>query len=201
MFVTPTVQKEEGLMEEGLMTVQDSWMNGQPRGAIIGSTQNDSEVFGATQTDACVLFTGKTEAAKSLAQGIHKLSGWRHGPFVSVDCSWSEATLESRLFGALLDDDTSPSGLQPGYSQQRTLFLQEIGRLSPTSQARLADHLTELRTQGGRRVRWRVMASSPETLLDRVNAGTFNDRLYYRLNVIHLILPDHGDAESLKFEV
>lgn len=179
------------------MNAQDSRLNEQPfgagsRGAIIVSKLDDREVLGAAQTDACVLFTGKEDAVEALAQRIHNLSGWRHGPFLSVDCAWSEATLESRLFGALLDDDMPSSGSQPRprLSQEGTLFLQEVGRLSPASQARLADHLAQLRMHGGgRRVRRRVMASSSETLLDRVNAGTFDARLFYRLNVIHFVLP------------
>ncbi len=180
------------------MNAQDSRLNEQPfgpgsRGAMIVSKLDDREVLGAAQTDACVLFTGKGDAVEALAQRIHNLSGWRYGPFLSVDCAWSEATLESRLFGALLDDDMllpPRSQPQPRLSQEGTLFLQEVGRLSPASQARLADHLAELRMHGGgRRVRRRVMASSSETLLDRVNAGTFDARLFYRLNVIHLVLP------------
>jgi DNA-binding NtrC family response regulator len=192
-------------LEEGPMNAQDSRLNNQPcgaghRGATVGSKLDDRELLGAAQTDACVLFTGKEDAVEALAQRIHSLSGWRHGPFLSVDCAWSEATLESRLFGSLLNDDLMPETPQPQarLSQEGTLFLQEVGRLSPASQARLADHLAELRTQGGaRRVRRRVMASSSETLVDRVNAGTFDAQLFYRLNVIHLILPaDQGNRDQ-----
>jgi DNA-binding NtrC family response regulator len=186
------------------MNVQDYRLNEHSsgaghRGAIVISRLDDREVFGAAQTDACVLFTGKREAVETLAQRIHNLSGWRHGPFLSVDCAWSEATLESRLFDVLGDNDTKLAGPHPKarLSQEGTVFLHEVGKLSPGCQARLADHLAELRTHGGpRRARRRVMASSSEPLLERVNAGTFDDRLFYRLNVIHLIMP----GEQLKAE-
>ena len=61
----------------------------------------DTDLSHAAQSDACVLFTGDHEAAEALARRLHGLSGWRQGPFVSVDCSLPVASLEPRLFELL----------------------------------------------------------------------------------------------------
>jgi DNA-binding NtrC family response regulator len=176
------------------MNVQDfrlSERSGAGHGGVNIPKPGDGELFAAAQSDACVLLSGKGDAVEALARRIHNLSGWGHGSFVPVDCAWPELTLESRLFGALLDDDAMRAGDQPRptLSQAGTVFLQEVGRLSAASQIRLADYLGELRAHGGgRRARRRVMASSSEALMDRVNAGTFDARLFYRLNVIHIVV-------------
>ncbi len=165
------------------------------RAKVTMSGPDDTEVSGAARTDACVLLTGAADAVQALAQRIHNLSGWRQGPFVAVNCGWTDAMLETQLFGALVDDDfVDPERPSARLSQSGTLFLQDVGSLSPESQEKLADYLGELRAHGGeRRARRRVMASTSEDLLDRVNAGTFDSRLFYRLNVMHLIVPG-GDA-------
>ena len=100
----------------------------------------------------------------------------------------SEPILERQLFGVLReaakwDPDTEP---RPQLMQDGTIFLYEVGKLGLSLQARLADALGS----GGpgktrRRLRKRVVASSSVSLLDRVMAGTFDDRLFYRLNAIH----------------
>ena len=133
---------------------------------------------------------------RTLALRIHDLSGWRWGPFVAVDCGGADSVLEHQLF-SVLEADASPRmadggpGLRP--LQAGTLFLHEVGRLSPAHQARLR-HL--LARAGGdtwlRRLRRRIMASSSEGLLARVEKGTFDDRLFYRLNVMHFQLPGNG---------
>src|SRR6185436_17084563 len=55
----------------------------------------------AVRSDACVLFTGDHETAALLARRLHRLSGWRQGPFIAVDCGLPEASLESCLFDVL----------------------------------------------------------------------------------------------------
>ena len=178
-----------------------------PDGAADEPPMEETELFRAAQSDACVLFTGR-EGVEALAFRIHNLSGWRHGPFISVDCGWPEPLLESRLFGGLRPSwpaqrasrfgvadvsDTASAVAQPQATliQAGTLLLREVGRLSLTFQVRLADALGELRSHSThRRVRRRVMASTSESLLSRVNDGTFDACLFYRLNVIHLVLPE-----------
>jgi transcriptional regulator with PAS, ATPase and Fis domain len=141
----------------------------------------DVEVLGAAASDVCILFTG-TGSAKELAHRIHSLGRGRPGRFRAVDCGWPEALLEQQLFYVL----------RPGSGG--TIFLEEVGRLNLQLQARLLDALggpVGLHT----RTRPRVMASTSEPLLQRVIEGSFNERLFYRLNAIHVILPpDLGEG-------
>ena len=78
--------------------------------------------------------------------------------------------------------------LRPGSSG--TLFLDEVGRLSPQLQDRLLETLSvPADPRGPRPFRARVMASTSESLIQRALEGTFNDRLLYRLNTIHIVVP------------
>lgn len=139
----------------------------------------DLDVLGAAASDVCILFTFTgAGSAKEIAQQIHALGRGRPGRFRAVDCGWPEALLEPQLFYVL----RSGSG--------GTIFLEEVGRLSPELQERLLDALG-----GPSRSRPRVMASTSEPLLQRALEGTFNEWLFYRLNTIHVILPpDLGDV-------
>ena len=152
---------------------------------------DDLDVIAAARTSGCVLFTGPPDA-KGMALRIHSLSGWRWGPFVSVDCGASERVLDRQLFDRLRGGNEREPGPEPWpeLMQDGTIFLYEVGKLSMSLQARLADALTPHVLAGRRgRVRKRVMASTSEPLLDRVLAGTFDDRLFYRLNAIHFVVP------------
>jgi DNA-binding NtrC family response regulator len=140
----------------------------------------DLEVLGASSSDVCILFTG-AGSAKEIARRIHTLGRGRPGKFKAVDCGWPEALLEQQLFYAL----------RPGSGG--TIFLEEVGRLSLELQDRLLDALGGPSGSQGR-TRPRVMASTTEPLLQRALEGTFNERLFYRLNAIQVILPpDLGD--------
>jgi DNA-binding NtrC family response regulator len=140
----------------------------------------DLEVLGAAASDVCILFTG-AGSVKEIAHRIHALGRARPGRFRAVDCGWPEALLEQQLFYVL----------RPGSGG--TIFLEEVGRLSLELQERLLAALGGPSGSQGR-TRPRVMASSTEPLLQRVLEGTFNERLFYRLNAIQVILPpDLGD--------
>lgn len=143
----------------------------------------------AAQSGATVLLTGSKDAAEALAYRIHSLSDWRYGPFVVVDCGWPEARIESLLLGTAVTDPARGSVryLSAKHGQGGTVLLQEVGRLSATFQSVLADRLAA--RPGLRR---RLIASTSAPLLPRVDDGTFDDRLYYRLNVIHIVLPETG---------
>ena len=151
---------------------------------------DDSELVHAARTDACILFTGPVHV-RTLALRIHNLSGWRWGTFQSVDCSASPAVLEQQLF-QVLEADAAPGdegALTVRLRQPGTLFLHEVGWLSGAAQVRLRELIGGVARHGrAPRVRRRIMASSPDTLLPRVIDGTFDDQLYYRLNVIHFVL-------------
>jgi len=154
-------------------------------------TVSDIDLSHAVRSDACGLFTGDEETAEVLARGVPGLSGWRQGPFVPVDCGQPPDLLESHLFRLL--DVENPEPLDdpwPTLSQSGTIFLRDVGRLPWSLQLRLSDRLAVLRTSPGepRRIRRRVISSTPMPLVDRVEEGSFYGSLYYRLNVIHLVI-------------
>ena len=156
-----------------------------------GAAMSDFELTSAVRSDACLLLTGKSDAARAVAYRIHRLSGWGHGPFTIVDCAGAEELVESALSGVFDEAESSaPREPHPRLAQAGTILLENVGRLGATLQFRLAERLLDLR--GKRlpgRCRWRLMASSAEPLMPRVLDGTFDDRLFYRLNVIHVVIP------------
>jgi DNA-binding NtrC family response regulator len=154
-------------------------------------TVPDIDLSHAVRSDACVLFTGDEETAEVLARRVHVLSGSRHGPFVPVDCGQPIDPLASHLFELLNVEGSGPlDSPRPTPSQSGTIFLQDVGRLPRPLQLLLSDRLAVLRTGRGepRRLRRRVISSTPVPLVDRVEEGTFDGSLYYRLNVIHLVI-------------
>jgi DNA-binding NtrC family response regulator len=138
----------------------------------------DLEVIGAAAADVCILLTGASKASMELARRIHGLARGRPGRFKVVSCVWPESLLEEQLFHAL----------RPGSSG--TLFLEEVGRLSPALQERLLETLTgSADPRSPIPPRARLIASTSEPLFQRALEGSFNERLLYRLNAIHLVVP------------
>ena len=145
----------------------------------------------AIRSGAGVLFTGDHETAELLARRLHGLSGWRQGPFVAVDCGQPEASLESHLFDLLdVEKVSAGEGPWPTLAQSGTVFLRDVGRLPRPLQLRLSERLTILRTSPGepRRNRRRVISSSSTPLAQRLEDGSFDANLYYRLNVIQFVI-------------
>jgi DNA-binding NtrC family response regulator len=176
------------------VTGPDSHSDGQHLES--GKLVDAAEMLQAAETDACVLFTGFKDA-RTLGLRIHRLSRLRWTPFVAVDCGWPEALLNELLFG-VRRSDSDPSdapGPKSGLLGAGTIFLTEVGKLSPDLQVHLLGALGHASTMGGPRgPRKRVMACTSESLLQRVLERTFDDRLFYRLNVIHLVAPAGRDA-------
>jgi len=171
-----------------LLSHEPSAAPSTPRFEASAGRFHDLDVIQAARTSACVLFTGIPNA-KGVALQIHSLSGWRWGPFVSVDCGASSHVLEHQLFNVLRagPDWERGSEPRPELMQDGTLFLYEIGKLSLALQMRLSDALGSVGPgETRRRLRKRVMASTSVSLLDRVRAGTFDECLFYRLNAIHV---------------
>lgn len=152
-----------------------------------------------SQVDATVLIWGESGTGKEIfAQSIHSESTRSAGPFVAVNCAaLPENLLESELFGY---EEGSFTGAKKGgkvglfeLAHQGTIFLDEIGKMPISVQARLLRVLQtkELRRVGGERmipVNVRVIAASSENLQEAVKEGRFRDDLYYRLNVLNLRL-------------
>ena len=150
-------------------------------------------------TDATVLIQGESGTGKEMvAKALHDVSNRADKPFVVINCSAYPATLlESELFGHEKGAFTGAIQRKTGRFEQAsggTVFLDEIGEISPSAQTML---LRVLQTQkieriGGQKsikVNTRVLAATNKNLLDEVKNGAFREDLYYRLNVIPIDLP------------
>jgi transcriptional regulator with GAF, ATPase, and Fis domain len=150
-------------------------------------------------TDSTVLLRGESGTGKELAaRAIHQASGRRDGPFVAINCAAiPEALLESELFGYEKGAFTGATTLKKGQvevADKGTLFLDEIGDLAPTLQAKMLRVLQEreLTRVGATRpvkVDLRLLAATNRDLAVAAKAGSFRQDLYYRLNVVTVVLP------------
>jgi len=150
----------------------------------------EDDIHLAVRSAAPVLLTGSAPATQALAYRIHSSSGWRHGPFLTINCASNDPALEQSLFDALFPTDLRSAQTRPilQLAQPGSVLLREVGYLSRSIQLRLAESLGEIagvRTPG--KASRRVIASTSDPLLPRVDGGLFDDTLYYRLNVIHLM--------------
>jgi len=151
------------------------------------------------RTDSPVLVHGETGTGKELvASAIHRQSRRREGPFFTVNCgALTESLLESELFGHEKGAFTGAYRRKEGcfeLSHRGTLFLDELGAISPAMQVKLLRVLErmEVRRVGGAdlvKVDVRIVAATNARLEDAVAAGTFREDLYYRVNVVQLTVP------------
>jgi transcriptional regulator of acetoin/glycerol metabolism len=134
----------------------------------------------ATVTDLPVLISGTPAASREIACELDRQSRSPKGAVAVVDCRERGAlgALQSLTHDPIDPDDAAAV---------RILLLQEVHALDPVDQALLEKEIEELRMRPGRPLR--ILASSSAPLFDRVVDQLFSERLYYRLNVIHLIVP------------
>lgn len=167
----------------------------------------------AAPTDSTVLVTGETGSGKEMvAKILHARSPRRGRPFVVVDCAaLQEGLLQSELFGHERGAFTGADRAKPGLFEVAhggTVFLDEIGEVSQTTQVKL---LRVLDTQAFRRVGGtaeirvdvRILAATNRDLLSMVRQGLFREDLYYRLSTVTLALPplrERGDDIDLLAE-
>ncbi|MHC5212807.1 MAG: sigma-54-dependent transcriptional regulator [Planctomycetota bacterium] len=145
-------------------------------------------------TDSTVLIQGESGTGKELvARAIHAVSPRRYNPLVAVHCgALAEGVLESELFGHEKGAFTGASYHHKGKFEQAdhgTIFLDEIGDISPRVQVELLRVLEEKRVTrvGGKQsipVDFRVVAATHRDLTHMVAQGDFREDLYYRLNVV-----------------
>ena len=150
-------------------------------------------------SDANVLIEGESGTGKGLmAQTVHQQSRRSQGPFLAINCSgFQDQLLESELFGHEKGAFTGAVALKQGLfevADRGTLFLDEVAEMSPAMQAKLLQVLDsrEFRRVGGtrlHRVDVRIVAATNKSMQREVEAGRFREDLYYRLNVVNILVP------------
>ncbi|TKB75938.1 MAG: sigma-54-dependent Fis family transcriptional regulator [Nitrospira sp.] len=153
----------------------------------------------AGPTNSRVLIGGENGTGKELvARAIHLQSARTSGPFVAVNCAAIPETLiESELFGHEKGSFTGATSMKRGQFEQAdggTLFLDEIADMSLSTQAKVLRALQEqqfTRVGGTKllKVDVRVLAASNKDLLKEIEKGTFREDLFYRLNVVPIVVP------------
>lgn len=150
-------------------------------------------------SEATILVTGETGTGKSILSGtVHFNSRRRAKPFIKINCAnIPETLLESELFGHERGAFTGATKTRTGRLEQAnggTVFLDEIGELTPSLQAKLLRVLEEKcfeRLGGNQTIRTdiRIIAATHRNLEANVEAGLFREDLYYRINVLRVHLP------------
>ncbi|AYH43390.1 nif-specific transcriptional activator NifA [Azoarcus sp. DN11] len=171
---------------------------------VVGKSKRMKEVFAdvhqaARGSDATVLLRGESGTGKeAIAHAIHYLSARSKGPFVKLNCAaLPETLLESELFGHEKGAFTGATSERKGRFEMAnggTVFLDEIGDISPAFQAKLLRVLQEHefeRVGGSKTIKTdvRLVAATNRNLEEMVQKGEFRADLYFRLNVVTIFLP------------
>ncbi|WP_425248291.1 sigma 54-interacting transcriptional regulator [Dissulfuribacter thermophilus] len=151
------------------------------------------------QSESNVLILGESGTGKELiARAIHNFSPRKKGPFVAVNCgAIPDTLLESELFGYKKGAFTDAKQDRPGRfaaAEKGTIFLDEIGDISMTLQVKLLRVLQEktfepLGSSRSIKADVRVLAATNKDLAELVKEGKFREDLFYRLNVVKIVLP------------
>jgi transcriptional regulator with PAS, ATPase and Fis domain len=199
---------------EALLIPQDNEMESAiddlPESEMIGSSPKMVEIYKTISlvapTNATVLIEGETGTGKEMiARMIHHHSERAQQAFVPVDCgSIAPSLIESELFGALKGAYTGADRDRMGVfeaANNGTVFLDEIGDLELGFQLNLLRFLQEkeirpLGSARGKKVDVRVVAATNRDLQKMVETGKFREDLWYRLNVVRVVLPPLVDRRG-----
>ena len=190
------------LLKENLR-LQQECMDGDIFQNLVGKSPKMQRVYETIQmvskTDLTVLITGESGTGKDLAaRAVHALSDRHKRPFVAVNCPTVPVNiLESELFGYKKGAFTHAVQDRKGLFQEAhtgTIFLDEIGDISPTIQTKLLRVLQEkeIKPLGDTRtikVDVRIIASTNQHLEEKIRKGEFREDFFYRLNVLPIKLP------------
>jgi two-component system NtrC family response regulator len=177
---------------------------------IVGRSAAMQEVFkqvaAVASSEANVLLVGESGTGKELvARAIHHNGPRSNGPFEAINCgSIPETLLESELYGHEKGAFTGAVRRKPGkfeVASQGTVFLDEIGEMALASQVKLLRFLEERSFQrvGGTEpvaVDVRIVAATNLNLEERVREGRFREDLYFRLNVVKIVIPPLRDRRD-----
>ena len=211
-IATALLKDEDGNIVGGVETFQDLTQVEQLQKElqarytfedIVGRSQAMMRLFEIlpqiAESSSTVLIEGPSGTGKELfARAIHNLSPRKNRPFVAVNCAaLPDTLLESELFGHKAGAFTDAKRDKPGrfaLAEGGTIFLDEIGDVSPAMQVRLLRVLQErvVEPLGGVKpipVDVRVIAATNRDLAKLMRSGEFRDDLYYRIRVVHLELP------------
>ncbi len=189
-------------MSDDLIITSTGMVGSNPT-TMVGRSRAMKEIFKTiglvSKSPATVLITGESGTGKELvARAIHRSSEQRDGPFVAVNCAaLVETLLESDMFGHEKGAFTGAVNRQEGkfaLARGGTIFLDEIGELSPAMQAKLLRVLqykefTPLGAKLPQTTDARVVTATNLDLTKQVPRGLFREDLYYRLQVINIHLP------------
>ena len=185
------------------MLFRSAYVFQQTTRSIIGDTPEMREMLDlltrVAPTDTTVLIRGESGVGKEIvAREVHRHSMRARKPFIVVDCaSLHENLLQSELFGHEKGAYTGAQSLKQGLfelSDGGTIFLDEIGEITPALQVRLLRVLQDhtFRRLGGNRditVDVRVIAATNRALENMIKERTFREDLFFRLSVVPLVIP------------
>jgi Nif-specific regulatory protein len=177
---------------------------------IVGESKQFQSVLKAVKkvadTDATVLLLGESGTGKELiASTLHFQSRRAKGPYVAVNCAaLPENLLEAELFGAEKGAFTGATTKRVGRfetAEGGTIFLDEIGEMPLSLQSKLLRVIQEktferVGSSTPQKADVRVIAATNRNLLDEVRAGRFREDLYWRLNVVPVVLPPLREREG-----
>jgi len=205
-----TFHTEISKREERIHALNNQLGNRYSYDSMIGKAKPMQDLYGMLDkikaSESTVLVNGENGTGKELiARAIHFNSPRKESQFVTVNCSaFNENLLDSELFGHVKGSFTGAIKDKKGLfeaADKGTLFLDEIGDMSPTMQVKLLRVLQEgtLTPVGGteqRKVDVRVVAATNKDLKEMIELGTFREDLYYRINVINLVVPSLRDRKE-----
>ena len=202
-----TIKRAEAARED---SEREAGPDDLPESELIGSSAPMVEIYKTASrvapTDATVLIEGETGTGKELvARMIHRFSSRANQAFVPVDCgSIAPSLLESELFGALKGAYTGSDRDRMGViesANRGTVLLDEIGDIELNFQFKLLRFLQEreIRPVGasrGRQIDVRVLAATNRDMQTMVDEGKFREDLWFRLNVVRILIPPLRDRRG-----
>ncbi|HOO47095.1 MAG TPA: sigma 54-interacting transcriptional regulator, partial [Deltaproteobacteria bacterium] len=199
-----TMQEEAAFLRKENITLRTSIIKDRYRlGGIIGKSPAMQEVYemilNSAATNANVIIYGESGTGKELvAQAIHEMSSRSGNNFVPVNCAAiPENLIESEFFGYKKGAFTGAASDKPGFldlADQGTLFLDEVGEISPNIQAKLLRAIegggyTPVGCNKVKHSDFRIIAATNKNLLELARRGLFREDFFYRIHIIPINLP------------